>query len=420
MLSSLGGWLDARGDWKVPNGLSVEQWVHHAAQARDHYVRVIYKGYCLPFGHRVSLVKVSERFFLKDQPGNAAYVLQRMFFIVREPVREFPETKLFKMVGGKPQLLPPRLPVPRGAPAHRGHARHRRPHQHRDQRPWPGAVLAGAAPSGGGPEPFRFQYEATDLDGNQVRFDLPAIFIDNALANPAQGEWAGQLPARAATTGSGLAHETRRTTTLQRQKVALAPSAKPGDTANEIEEIVVRRRDRRPARQASQARLMRPSMHPGPVRLPSIGALTGGAGNNVLRYEEGFLALARPASVPARSTPSSTLAARRSTSRVAATAPAVSCSPALRPPACRARRARFPATRRKWLRGSSSPPTSSAASRRCCLAASRWASWSRQIAGPGRLRRDAQLRHRGVARGRGAVQQPRPARQGGRSDRWAW
>lgn len=61
MLSSLGGWLDARGNWAVPNGLSVEQWVHHAAQARDHYVRIIYKGYLLPFGHRVSLVKVSER-----------------------------------------------------------------------------------------------------------------------------------------------------------------------------------------------------------------------------------------------------------------------------------------------------------------------------------------------------------------------
>ena len=59
------------------------------------------------------------------------------------------------------------------------------------------AMFWPSIPKGSGQEPFRFQYEATDLDGNRVRFDLPAIFIDNALATP---PWAmvGQLPARAA------------------------------------------------------------------------------------------------------------------------------------------------------------------------------------------------------------------------------
>ncbi len=290
MLSSLGGWLDARGDWKVPNGLSVEQWVHHAAQARDHYVRVIYKGYCLPFGHRVSLVKISERFFLKDQPGNAAYVLQRMFFIVREPVREFPETTLFKIVNGQPQYYHRSFPFPIVRLLTEVTPDIADPSDsdiggHGQALFWPGVPKPG-----GGSDRFRFQYVATDLDGNQVRFDLPAIFIDNALANPAQGSG---LPSfvLAQTDWLKASNEPDRTASLHRQKVALAPSAKPGDTANEVEEIVFgAETDGLEGRITSP--LMRPSLIQAKVRLPSIGALTGGAGNNVLSYDEGFLALA--------------------------------------------------------------------------------------------------------------------------------
>ncbi len=290
MLSSLGGWLDARGNWHVPNGLSVEQWVHHAAQARDHYVRVIYKGYCLPFGHRVSLVKISERFFLKGQPGNAAYVLQRMFLIVREPVREFPETTLFKMVGASHHYYHRAFPFPvvrlltevtpdiadpiNTEINHQGQAMF-----------WPSIPL-----SGGGQEPFRFQYVATDLDGNQIHFDLPAIFIDNALANPAVGDGLANFQlAQQSWLASG--HQTWRTTTLNRQKVALALSSKPGDTANEIETIEFgAETDGLLGKIPSP--LMRPSVLRATVRLPTIGALTGGSGNNVLSFEESYLALA--------------------------------------------------------------------------------------------------------------------------------
>ncbi len=289
MLSSLGGWLDARGDWYVPPGLSVEQWVHHAAQARDHYVRVIYKGFCLPFGHRVSLVKISERFFQNDKPGNPAYVLQRMFFIVREPLREFPETTLFKIVNSQPQYyhrafpfasvrllteVTPDIANPNDT-AIGGHGQ---------------ALFWPALPRPGGSELFRFQYVAIDLDGNQVHFDLPAIFIDNALANPASGsglpnfelaqkDWLDPLK------------KSNRTAALHRQKVALAPSATPGDTASEVEEIIVGA-ETEGLEGKIEGPLMRPSLIQTTVRLPSIGALTGGTGNNVLRYEEGFLALA--------------------------------------------------------------------------------------------------------------------------------
>ena len=65
MLTSFGGWLNVRGAWDptMESKLSVEEWRHRATMGRDHYVRVVYKGYLFPFGHRASLVKVTERKF---------------------------------------------------------------------------------------------------------------------------------------------------------------------------------------------------------------------------------------------------------------------------------------------------------------------------------------------------------------------
>ena len=43
--------------------VGLEQWRHIATLGRDHYVRVVYAGYLMPFGHRASLIKVTERKF---------------------------------------------------------------------------------------------------------------------------------------------------------------------------------------------------------------------------------------------------------------------------------------------------------------------------------------------------------------------
>lgn len=90
MLTSLGAWLASRGAWEPPGSLEVEEWKHRATMARDHYVRVVYKGYLYPFRHRASLIKVTERKFQAIQDGQqagkiAAFLRQRMFIVVREP-----------------------------------------------------------------------------------------------------------------------------------------------------------------------------------------------------------------------------------------------------------------------------------------------------------------------------------------------
>jgi hypothetical protein len=86
MLSSQGAWLDVEGRWGPPAGLSVEEWDHRGTMGRDHYVRVVYEGFLYPFGHRASLVKVTERKFYQDSSGTiTAYLFQHMYIIVREP-----------------------------------------------------------------------------------------------------------------------------------------------------------------------------------------------------------------------------------------------------------------------------------------------------------------------------------------------
>jgi len=140
MLSPLGGWLKSRGNWEptvewifrlsipidpVPRPrieqlmellnpelrvdparripfpvppfrlgvrgepLNLSEWVHVATQGRDHYVRIVYEGYLYPFGHRAAWVKVTERKF-KDVNGTPiAYLAQRMFIVVRKPLKDY-------------------------------------------------------------------------------------------------------------------------------------------------------------------------------------------------------------------------------------------------------------------------------------------------------------------------------------------
>jgi len=83
MLSPLGAWLDSIGNWPPNSPLATETmqvitWQHLATMGRDHYVKVVYAGYLLPFGHRASLVKVTERKFYKTRDGqNVAYLFQK-------------------------------------------------------------------------------------------------------------------------------------------------------------------------------------------------------------------------------------------------------------------------------------------------------------------------------------------------------
>ena len=89
MLSSLGSWLDLHGRWEPKPPLTIEEWRHRSTLARDHYVRVVYRGFLLPCGHRASLVKITEREFEPSDREIVAYLRQRIYIICREPEKIF-------------------------------------------------------------------------------------------------------------------------------------------------------------------------------------------------------------------------------------------------------------------------------------------------------------------------------------------
>jgi hypothetical protein len=117
-LTTLGGWLSARGHWDPlpryvvrrsvirPGGavakavalpiqrLDLSEWTHVATLGRDHYVKIVYEGYLYPFGHRASLVKVTERKFVGGDAGPVnspvAYLRQHMYVVVREHAKAYP------------------------------------------------------------------------------------------------------------------------------------------------------------------------------------------------------------------------------------------------------------------------------------------------------------------------------------------
>ncbi|MGW2863167.1 hypothetical protein [Streptomyces sp. NPDC001205] len=176
MLSTMGGWLDSLGRWdRPPPGFDVTQWRHRAALGRDHYVRIMYRGRLFPFGHLADLVKVTERKFDHGRPDGAAYLNQRYFIMVREPVRTYgrpgdnsDQTRLHRLFPfGSVRLLTLTTPDLQ-----------------------PPQTIPGLSSAGGEPneklaffpvtdseDPFSFQVAMVDVDGRVLEFRTPMAFI---------------------------------------------------------------------------------------------------------------------------------------------------------------------------------------------------------------------------------------------------
>ncbi len=239
-LSSLGAWIDSRGAWEFPQprGLSVEEWRHRATLGRDHYVRVVYAGFLFPFGHRASLVKITERQFHSEKAGNPAYLRQRMFLIVREPLKTFRNTSL----------------------RYDGLDADRTDEQYDLMMPFEAVrILTRVSPLLDPPEtddidnklqgcfwpyvggqPFKFHVVATDTDGNPVDMVMPLIFVGKAETDR---DWQASIVPDSVVT----AYETavwpsastnlRATVQLQGQKVAFADSKGPDDTSFAVQTL---------------------------------------------------------------------------------------------------------------------------------------------------------------------------------------
>ena len=236
MLSSLGAWLNVRGAWDPPAPLSVEEWRHRATLGRDHYVRVVYAGALYPFGHRASLIKVTERKFHPNKKGNAAFLRQRMFIVVREPYRLLGQTgrklngesldlKMPLKSARLTTLVTPNLDNPEDAACAVV------------------AVSAGKNPQGQsifwpfvGGKPFLFHLQFQDESGARIDAAMPLFFVGDEKLVPGYETLpksiGHDLLAKRYTEQS--AFRERRRTSFNGQRVQFAPTDKPGDTSFEV------------------------------------------------------------------------------------------------------------------------------------------------------------------------------------------
>ena len=166
MLSALGGTSRFGTGWNPPSQFGLTLWQHETSFGRDQYVRVAERGFLFPYGHRASKVTVSERRFLPGpNPQQAvAYLVQFDYIIVTQPVHSYssldlPFTEIEFVTRITPTLNQPQ-PLP-GSPA-----------------PPPVHTFWIFAEN----VPFHFELAATDLLGRKLRFQAPAIFVQDDSA----------------------------------------------------------------------------------------------------------------------------------------------------------------------------------------------------------------------------------------------
>ncbi len=83
---------DGRPGAPLFDAFSIERWRQVTVLGRDIEVEVAYKGYLFPLGIRASLIKVSERRFLRNPASGhlTAFLIQRKFIRISEPDKQYP------------------------------------------------------------------------------------------------------------------------------------------------------------------------------------------------------------------------------------------------------------------------------------------------------------------------------------------
>lgn len=265
MLSSLGAWLDLLGEWEpadMPSGVSIiEQWEHRAPMGRDAYVKVVYPGFLFPFGHRASLVKITERKLGWQGGDPIAYLFQRYYIVVRQIDRSYH--------GGGFDAARRRLPfssvrvLTRSTPDLDDPAEHDLFDRRQDLF-WPTV----------GGEPFAFRLVGTDRAGRAVEFTAPLLFVDGGNTTPAD-QISGQYQA------SG-----RHVRPTLGQRVSFAPPAGADDTTFPTQTLTFA---------GTAANLgegeppFLPQMTAASVAVPAVERLTGRADAATVGYHQRYL-----------------------------------------------------------------------------------------------------------------------------------
>lgn len=238
-LSAIGGWVDVHGAWDpVPSIVDLVDWIHRGTMGRDHYVRVMYRGYLFPFGHKCTLVKVTERKFNKPSKRGTygAYLRQRMFIIVRQPDMALDDTNtLFKYQGREipfknihiKTVVTPNISDPNGSDI-TGNGPYL-------SYGFPAAFEIKVPGGGGSSIHFMFQCSATDWDGNQIDFTMPLAFVLGSYSNTKPNDAVKIIDTWYKGKPSSYLMRKR---PFDGARIAYGPSKNVGDTTFETDSIV--------------------------------------------------------------------------------------------------------------------------------------------------------------------------------------
>jgi hypothetical protein len=243
--------------------LDLSQWTHVAAQGRDHYVRMVYEGHLKEFGHRASLVKVTERRFeaAPDSGAPVAYLRQYMYIVVREPEKDYRNAGLQNDGRGMPlgkvrltTLVTPHIDYPYSAPS-----------AITDRSFW---VMAGG-------RDFLFHGVAEDVAGNTIDFTKALIFVPNSEANLAavHNEF------------NAVANRERRAAAVPGQQVTFAPA----DAASENTRFMTLSLNFE-NEDATRDNFFKPRLFKANVRIPAVEQISGANTPTTIRLAPAFLA----------------------------------------------------------------------------------------------------------------------------------
>jgi hypothetical protein len=251
-LSALGGFLNHDTNFLPPapaltydgrslfDGLSIERWQHLIVLGRDVLATVVYSGYLYPLGHKASLVKITERIFVRMKGDGAqdkdfgikAALRQRMFVRVSSPTKRYPAVgqpnkgrqwcaeDVTMLTRETPDIVDPTLELETSPTRQSLSGR-----IFLDGQPglafWPQTATTDEAR-------FRFEFM---LDGRRTK--MPLIFVDRIAAKNRTSLDALLKYYRA------LNEDAWRTARLNGQRIRFAEPVKEGDTSFAVDSIVL-------------------------------------------------------------------------------------------------------------------------------------------------------------------------------------
>ena len=267
--------------------LDLSEWVHVATQARDHYVRIVYEGRLYPFGHRAALIKITERkfrnFTLPDGTVTpVAYMVQKMYIVVRERVRDFSDAPLMALTDdGRAMPLKrvrltttvtPTITFPFAPPPAIG----------------PNGVFWIMVEEATGDADFRFHGIGTDIAGDDIDFNAALIFVPNSRCSV--------LADLNATRKAYALSGDRRALHTTGQRITLAPR-EPGSTeeTTSVETDALFFETQKPTGSTLTADQVRaqfftPRMYKARVNIPAAAAIVGARTATTIGYYEDYLA----------------------------------------------------------------------------------------------------------------------------------